>query len=59
MLERIIAEAINDHCPLIILHSGNPSVENIVKRGYVRVTEDRRLIPTNLGRALIEGLEWI
>ena len=32
-------------------------IENIVKRGYVEVTEDRRLIPTDLGRALIEGLE--
>ena len=34
-------------------------IENIVKRGYVTVTEDRRLIPTDLGRALIEGLEEV
>ena len=34
-------------------------IENIVKRGYVEVTEDRRLKPTNLGRALIEGLEEV
>ena len=34
-------------------------IENIVKRGYVEVTEDRRLIPTDLGRALIEGLEEV
>ena len=34
-------------------------IENIVKRGYVQVTEDRRLIPTDLGKALIEGLEEV
>ena len=34
-------------------------IENIVKRGYVEVDDEngRRLIPTNLGRALIEALE--
>jgi len=32
VLEKIIAEAVNDHCPLIVLHTGNPSIENIVKR---------------------------
>ena len=30
-------------------------IENIVKRGYVEVTEDRRLIPTNLGELLLKG----
>ena len=34
-------------------------IENIVKRGYVTVTPDRKLIPTDLGRALIEGLESV
>ncbi len=34
-------------------------IENIVKRGYVTVTQDRKLIPTDLGRALIEGLESV
>ena len=35
-------------------------IENIVKRGYVEVDkENRRLIPTNLGRALIEALEKV
>ena len=35
-------------------------IENIVKRGYVQVDkENRRLIPTNLGRALIEALEKV
>ena len=34
-------------------------IENIVKRGYVQVTKDRRLIPTDLGRALIEALESV
>ena len=34
-------------------------IENIVKRGYVEVDENRRLIPTRLGRALIEALEAV
>ena len=34
-------------------------IENIVKRGYVEVDENRRLIPTKLGRALIEALEEV
>ena len=34
-------------------------IANIVKRGYVRVDHKRRLIPTNLGKALIEALEAV
>ena len=35
-------------------------IENIVKRGYVKVNEkDRTLIPTKLGKALIEALESV
>ena len=34
-------------------------IENIVRRGYVRVDEKRRLIPTRLGKALIEALEAV
>jgi len=34
-------------------------IENIVKRGYVKVDENRRLIPTKLGKALIESLESV
>ena len=34
-------------------------IENIVKRGYVKVDENRRLIPTKLGKALIEALEAV
>ena len=34
-------------------------IENIVKRGYVKVDENRRLIPTKLGKALIESLEAV
>ena len=34
-------------------------IENIVKRGYVRVDEKRRIIPTELGKALIEALETV
>ena len=31
-------------------------IENICQRGYVKVDENRRLIPTKLGKALIEAL---
>ena len=34
-------------------------IQNIVRRGYVRVDEKRRLIPTKLGKALIEALEAV
>ena len=34
-------------------------IENIERRGYVRVDDKRRLIPTKLGKALIESLESI
>ena len=34
-------------------------IDNIVRRGYVNVDNDRRLIPTKLGIALIESLESI
>ena len=34
-------------------------IENIVKRGYVKVDENRRLIPTKLGKALIAALEKV
>ena len=34
-------------------------IENIERRGYVRVDEKRRLIPTKLGKALIEALEAV
>ena len=34
-------------------------IENIEKRGYVKVDENRRLIPTKLGKALIEALEAV
>jgi DNA topoisomerase-3 len=34
-------------------------IENIVRRGYVRVDDKRRLIPTKLGKALIEALEAV
>ena len=34
-------------------------IENIVKRGYVKVDNKRRLIPTKLGKALIEALEAV
>ena len=34
-------------------------IENIVRRGYVRVDDKRRLIPTSLGKALIEDLEAV
>jgi DNA topoisomerase-3 len=34
-------------------------IQNIVRRGYVRVDEKRRLIPTSLGKALIEALEAV
>ena len=34
-------------------------IENIERRGYVRVDEKRRLIPTKLGKALIEALESV
>ena len=32
-------------------------IENIVRRGYVSVDEERKLKPTKLGIALIEALE--
>ena len=34
-------------------------IANIVRRGYVRVDDKRRLIPTRLGKALIEALEAV
>ena len=34
-------------------------IDNIVRRGYVNVDNDRKLIPTKLGIALIESLESI
>ena len=34
-------------------------IDNIEKRGYVKVDEKRRLIPTKLGKALIEALETV
>ena len=34
-------------------------IANIVKRGYVRVDDKRRMIPTKLGKALIEALETV
>ena len=34
-------------------------IDNIVRRGYVNVDNDRRLIPTKLGIAFIESLESI
>ena len=34
-------------------------IENIERRGYVRVDDKRRLIPTKLGKALIEALESV
>ena len=34
-------------------------IDNIEKRGYVRVDDKRRLIPTKLGKALIEALESV
>ena len=34
-------------------------IDNIVKRKYVKVDEKRRLIPTKLGKALIEALETV
>ena len=34
-------------------------IANIVRRGYVRVDDKRRLIPTQLGKALIEALESV
>ena len=34
-------------------------IDNIEKRGYVRVDNKRRLIPTKLGKALIEALESV
>jgi DNA topoisomerase-3 len=34
-------------------------IANIVNRGYVKVDNNRRLIPTKLGKALIEALEAV
>ena len=34
-------------------------IENIERRGYVTVDEDRKLKPTKLGIALIEALEMV
>ena len=34
-------------------------IENICNRGYVTVDEGRKLIPTNLGKALIESLSIV
>ena len=34
-------------------------IDNIVRRGYVKVDEERRLKPTKLGIALIEALETV
>lgn len=34
-------------------------IENICNRGYVEVDEGRKLIPTNLGKALIESLSIV
>jgi len=34
-------------------------IENICNRGYVEVDEGRKLIPTNLGKALIEALSIV
>jgi len=34
-------------------------IENICNRGYVEVDEGRRLVPTNLGKALIESLSIV
>ena len=34
-------------------------IDNIEKRGYVKVDNKRRLIPTKLGKALIEALESV
>ena len=34
-------------------------IENIGRRGYVKVDDKRRLIPTKLGIALIEALESV
>ena len=34
-------------------------IDNIEKRGYVKVDDKRRLIPTKLGKALIEALESV
>ncbi len=34
-------------------------IENICNRGYVEVDESRKLIPTNLGKALIESLSIV
>ena len=34
-------------------------IANIEKRGYVKVDDKRRLIPTKLGKALIEALESV
>ena len=34
-------------------------IDNIERRGYVRVDDKRRLIPTKLGKALIEALESV
>jgi len=34
-------------------------IENICNRGYVEVDESRKLIPTNLGKALIEALSIV
>ena len=34
-------------------------IDNIVRRGYVKVDDERRLKPTKLGIALIEALETV
>ena len=34
-------------------------IENIVRRGYVKVDDERKLKPTKLGKALIEALESV
>ena len=39
--------------------SMNVHITNIVNRGYVKVDKNRRLIPTKLGKALIEALEAV